>query len=177
MKNFPNRESDDVLIIWKQFISTVENDLEIMMFLMDGDGFLSFSIYSYVERESKSPGFNSLTFSSNKRTNTFGMTLSVAQIIVEDFWSTLFLQCCFSSFAGIHFCTAHLRSQDFTQVWVWTWTGPRPVTAKRAKILTPPPPCLILDVVFYVYVHYDQTIQSPLFSLSFFVQIRIRILY
>lgn len=56
-----------------------------MMFLMDGDGFLSFSIYSYVERESKSPGF-----SSNKRTNTFGMTLSVAQIIVEDFWSTLF---------------------------------------------------------------------------------------
>lgn len=61
-----------------------------MMFLMDGDGFLSFSIYSYVERESKSPGFSSLSFSSNKKTNTFGMTLSVAQIIVEDFWSTLF---------------------------------------------------------------------------------------
>lgn len=107
MKNFPNRESDDVLIIRKQFISAVENDLEIMMFLMDGDGFLSFSIYSYVERESKSPGFSSLSFSSNIRTNTFGMTLSVAQIIVED----SFLQCCFSSFAGIHLCTAHLRSQ------------------------------------------------------------------
>lgn len=94
----------------------MENDLEIMMFLMDGDGFLSFSIYSYVERESKFPGLSSLSFSSNKRTNTSGMTLSVAQIIVEEFLSTLFLQCCFSSFAGIHFCTAQVPPQHFTQV-------------------------------------------------------------
>lgn len=144
MKNFPNRESDDVLIIWKQFISTVENDLEIMMFLMDGDGFLSFSIYSYVERESKSPGFNSLSFSSNKRTNTFGMTLSVAQIIVEDFLVNSFLHSSFKV-PGFHWGQNHHSSAAVFDTWCFM--------------------CMCIMAK-----------QSPLFSPSFFVQIRIKIL-
>lgn len=160
MKNFPNRESDDVLIIWKQFISTVENDLEIMMFLMDGDGFLSFSIYSYVERESKSPGFNSLSFSSNKRTNTFRMTLSVAQIIVEDFLVNSFLHSSFKV-PGFHWglgldldwttsCNCKTSQNHHSSAAVFdTW-------------------CFICMCIMAK--------QSPLFSLSFFVQIRIRIL-